>query len=250
MGSNADVKLYDNFGVGYTAEDGKSVDVQGIAVVYNTTYELFPRFTSDIVYLDNSVAVSVGDLGMSTFSSTSAVDFTGADAIEAYWATVTADGKITFNRIYKVPANTGLLLRNATGKEEAVAAINIAKLSADDENLEGVTGNALVAVDTEIAELATDGGQYTNYILNKVEGNVGFFRANNKKVAAGKAYLQVPFSLARSSFSISFDNETTTAIESVAASLQHGQVYDLQGRRVAQPQKGLYIVNGKKMVIR
>ena len=40
-----------------------------------------------------------------------------------------------------------------------------------------------------------------------------------------------------------------TAIESVAANRQQApQVYDLQGRRVAQPRRGLYIVNGKKRV--
>ena len=40
----------------------------------------------------------------------------------------------------------------------------------------------------------------------------------------------------------------TTAIQSVAAQQQAEAVYDLQGRRVAQPVKGLYIMNGKKVV--
>ena len=223
------------------------VQVQGV----NDDLDIATDWTESTMFSTPAVvAVAVGNLGLSTFCCTSAVDFTGVDAIEAYWATVTADGKITFNRIYKVPANTGLLLRNATGAEEAVAAINIAKLSDDDESLEDVTGNALVGANEEIASLPTDGGLYTNYILNKVNGNVGFFRANNQKVPAGRAYLQVPASLARSSFSISFDGGATTAIKSVEASQQQGQVYDLQGRRVAQPLKGLYIVDGKKMVIR
>jgi len=69
-------------------------------------------------------------------------------------------------------------------------------------------------------------------------------------VPAGRAYLQVPASLARSSFSISFDGGATTVIKSVDASLQHGQVYDLQGRRVARPAKGLYIVDGKKVMFK
>ncbi len=47
-----------------------------------------------------------------------------------------------------------------------------------------------------------------------------------------------------------FDGETT-AVQSVAVSQQQAeQVYDLQGRRVSQPQKGLYIVNGKKIVVK
>ena len=30
----------------------------------------------------------------------------------------------------------------------------------------------------------------------------------------------------------------------------HNEYFDLQGRKVAQPQKGLYIVNGKKVIIK
>ena len=37
---------------------------------------------------------------------------------------------------------------------------------------------------------------------------------------------------------------------SLIASMDNNGYYDLQGRRVAQPAKGLYIVNGKKMVIK
>lgn len=106
-----------------TPETTYEVQVQGI----NDDLDIATDWTESTMFSTPAVvAVAVGNLGLSTFCCTSAVDFTGVDAIEAYWATVTADGKITFNRIYKVPANTGLLLRNATGAEEAVAAINIA----------------------------------------------------------------------------------------------------------------------------
>ena len=246
VGTNSDIQLYDNFSVGYTVNTDEAVDVSGIATVYNTTYELFPRFVEDIVYLDNSVAVSIGEAGMATFSSTKALDFTGVDAIAAYTAKATSDGKITFTRIYKVPANTGLLLRNALGEAEgAVAAVNVPVATV----ATAVSDNNLIAVDTEIASLPSTDGTKANYILNKVNGNLGFYRAADKKVAAGKAYLQIDTSEARSFFAISFDDEAT-GISSVKVSQSAGQVYDLQGRHVAQPTKGLYIVNGKKVIIK
>jgi hypothetical protein len=52
---------------------------------------------------------------------------------------------------------------------------------------------------------------------------------------------------------IVLDDEDVTAIECVAKdqhSIANGQFFDLQGRKVAQPTKGLYIVNGKKVVIK
>ena len=50
------------------------------------------------------------------------------------------------------------------------------------------------------------------------------------------------------------DGVETTGIESLTPSLSEGEgvkaVYDLQGRKVANPSRGLYIINGKKVVIK
>ena len=246
VGESSDIQLYDGLHIGVSFDEGNA-DVQGIATVYNTTYELFPRYESDIVYLDNAVAVEIGTAGMATFSCDKALDFTGVDAIAAYTATVTTEGKITFTRIYEVPANTGLLLRNAQGEDKgAVAAVNVPVIA----SAAAVAENALVAVDTEIAQLATETTGYVNYILNKVNGNLGFYKANNQKVAAGKAYLQVSATTARASFAISFDDETTGIATVENASVLNENYYNLNGQRIVAPQKGLYIVNGKKVVLK
>ena len=188
VGDDADIQLFDNFHVGYTVTTGKAVDVQGIAVVYNTTYELFPRVAEDIVYLDNAVAVSIGEAGLATFCSDKALDFSAVDAIEVYIATL--DGQnITFTQIHKVPAETGVLLRNALGEGSAVAAINVPVLSGD---ADAVTDNALVGTLVEIPSLASQTENGYNYILNNGSKGIGFYKANNQKVAAGKAYLQAP----------------------------------------------------------
>ena len=88
------------------------------------------------------------------------------------------------------------------------------------------------------------------YVLNKKDGTgVGFYRlSSGGTIGANKAYLTYSGTLAREFFL--FDE--ATGIEAI----DNGQltidnvVYDLQGRRVAQPAKGLYIVNGKKVIIK
>lgn len=72
-------------------------------------------------------------------------------------------------------------------------------------------------------------------------------------LAANKAYLKIPEGTLARALSIVFDDEQeTTAIKSVApkAVAKDNIYYDLQGRQVAQPTKGLYIVNGKKVFIK
>jgi hypothetical protein len=75
---------------------------------------------------------------------------------------------------------------------------------------------------------------------------VGFYQANNNVVATSKAYLQTTVAAAR--IAINFDDETT-GINNVNVN-HNDNCYDLQGRRVAQPKKGLYIQNGKKLIIK
>ena len=97
------------------------------------------------------------------------------------------------------------------------------------------------------AETVADG---TQYILADGEDGVGFYRAaSGSTIAARKAYLEI--SAAANFLSFSFDDETT-GIEKVenAAVNANGTMFNLAGQRVAQPTKGLYIVNGKKVVVK
>lgn len=88
------------------------------------------------------------------------------------------------------------------------------------------------------------------YILAKPEGkDVAFYsvKLNEGKFTNGanKAYLPV---VGSSAARISFDFGTETAIESVESVENNAVVYDLAGRRVQGAQKGIFIVNGKKVI--
>lgn len=186
------------------------------------------------------VAISISDAGLATFASDVALDFSGATGVEAYIAKESA-GAITLTKVTKVPANTGVLLRSTSGS--AVAKDVPVAATTDD-----VTGNIFVRGND--AAVATDAGAgKTNYVLGKKSGVVGFYKANGAVVNTDKAYLQTTIAAARIDFN--FDNEDATAIETVKAqNAENGEFFDLQGRKVANPTKGLYIVNGKKVIIK
>ena len=92
----------------------------------------------------------------------------------------------------------------------------------------------------------------THYALGVVGGVVGFVKVKSGvTIPSGKPYLVIP-SVGPSREFIGFDDETTSIDASLVNSEKKlvADVFDLQGRRVAQPTKGLYIVNGKKVMIK
>ena len=193
-------------------------------------------------------AVSISAAGMATFCSENALDFTAVDAIHAYYVNVDNSGNLTFTRIRKIPANTGVLLRNAQGEDQgAVAAINVPVLSGEAES---VKGNAFVAVLEEIEHLASKADGFNNYILNKKDGRLGFYHANNQKVGAGKAYLKIDESIQARDF-FGFNEGEATGIENVNhETTTNGRCYNLNGQQVSANYKGIVIVNGKKTIVK
>lgn len=191
--------------------------------------------------------VSVGSTGFATFSSTYALDFTNVEKIYAYIAVV-ENGEVTYKRIRKVPANTGLLLRNPA-ETSATAKVPVIASTETPESTEDTEGNRFVAVSETITALATAGDGVINYILNNGSKGVGFYRANNQKVAAGRAYLTLDKTTLVKA--LVFDEDDATGIAEVESFDEGTQAtYNLAGQRVParSAQKGIYIVNGKKII--
>ena len=89
------------------------------------------------------------------------------------------------------------------------------------------------------------------YVLNNGDNGLGFYKlSKNGTIEANKAYLTYSGGVGAREF-IGFDDDATRIeMPMVESSDADAVVYDLQGRRVAQPTKGLYIVNGKKVIIK
>lgn len=185
--------------------------------------------------------VKIGSAGMATYYTDAALDYTGLTDMYAYTATVSGDA-ITFTHINKVPASQGVLLRNPAEAEttQLVPVVN--------GEAETVTENKFKGTLTDMAALT--GENY--YILNNGANGLGFYKVKStgSKVAAHRAYLDASGVSARTFISV--DGDTTTGIEAIenVQDVLNGNIFDLQGRRVNVPTKGLYIMNGKKVLFK
>lgn len=181
--------------------------------------------------IETVTATISSSTGYATFCSDKDLDFSTVKTLKAYIAKEVADNEVKMVRVSKtVAAGTGLVLKGATA-EIPVAETGI---SYSDNLLVGVLGG-----ETTI-------NSSNQYVLVDKDGTAKFAdtAGNAANVPVGKAYLEVT-SGSRILF-FSFDDDAT-AISSV--NMQAKQtVYNLKGLRVENSQRGLYIVNGKKVI--
>ena len=179
--------------------------------------------------------INLNASGYATLSAYYPVEVSGANA---YTATLDFENsKITCAEITggQVPAGAGVLLYGDPNAEVTLTPIaTAAALGSND--LKGTT--------KADGTLATKGSD--NYYV--LSGDT-FKKFTGDAFGANKAYFEVAAGASPARLAIVFDDETT-GIKSVSngQSTMNNVVYDLQGRRVAQPTKGLYIVNGKKVI--
>ena len=116
-----------------------------------------------------------------------------------------------------------------------------------------LSGNMLFGYSTTTAksDVATQHTGSSVYALAKKDAGVGFYNYVGNNYRAGKAYLKVRASGARSFYSIFDEDNAETGINTIEteeAAPADAPVYDLSGRRVQSAKSGLYIVNGQKVI--
>lgn len=199
-----------------------------------------------------------------------AIDVTAnaGDAADEYWATYynsvlgyTADANTT---VYQAKVNgttTGVVLTEVTSKEIPAGQGVVLKSSSSTITLTPATttvtysDNQLLGTD---AALATPANAYclSKETSGKARG-VGFYlytSSDGATIPANRAYLVVSGGPSESRGFLGFDeDDNTTGIGLPEAVVIEGDgpVFDLSGRQVmGQPQKGIYVKNGKKFVIK
>ena len=179
-------------------------------------------------------AISVDSKGYTTLCANVPLDFTNATS-KAYKATVEGN-TVKMTKVTKVPAGEGSVIK---GEAE-----NIPVLSGEADDM---SDNELVGV-----LVATTVEANTVSVLSTVNDVEGFYKFSGTTIPAGKAYLPVVASDG-ARMSIAFDEESgTTGVEEFknSGTEELKSYYNLAGQRVAQPTKGLYIVNGKKVLVK
>jgi len=190
------------------------------------------------------VEVPVTTYGWATFNSDSPLDLTNVDF--AYKVTGVSGSAVTIEAVTEaVEANTPLLIKGTTGSAVTLS-IPIAASGSDISST-----NKLIAVTadgTEVSKAAVG----TNYVLAVQSEKAVFAPIDGTEATLnkGQAYLALPEVTEARALFIDFEGETTGISNVEGSKLNVEGYYNLAGQRVAQPTKGLYIVNGKKVVVK
>lgn len=194
----------------------------------------------DFIYIQRTgdETVSVSAAGYATYATKYNVEVPDNNDVEVMTVTVNKDNSsITLHEVAAntvIPANTGILVKAAKGD------YNFAVTSKEGTPLEN---NNLIAATEPVK---SDGATF--FALTKMDTKVGFAVVKEGvNIPAGKAYLKVPAASTAKFFGL--DGEAT-GINSVKTANADGAYYTLEGVKTTKPVKGLYIHNGKKIIVK
>ena len=191
----------------------------------------------DLVYIVKTGEVAtIPTSGYGTIASAYALDCANLPAgLKAYQVTELTKETVTLEEVTEaVAAGTGLILKGTAGETYNIpVAATGTDISATNKLQAAVTATAVEANETYILQ----GGQF-----HKVTAA--------STIPAGKAYLLYgDLSMARD-LTLTFGDATGIGATLKNKEIENKEVYNLKGQRVAQPTKGLYIQNGKKVIVK
>ena len=138
-----------------------------------------------------------------------------------------------------VPAYTAVLLEDEQNRANIELTIVNTTAKITDNDLEG----------TLTATTINDVDKSKYYVLGHGSNHIGFYHPNSTTLKANAAYIYVEDGAA----ALSIRREGATDIEEEEVAIDNEQsaiIYDLMGRRVENPTRGLYIINGKKVFVK
>lgn len=134
----------------------------------------------------------------------------------------------------KIPAETAVILQGEAGNYTFTT--TTADTFDSDNNLEGTIGGKASTADAILT-------------LQNYNDKIGLFNYTGATLQGFKAYLDKT-NLESNVHGLTFEFDTETAIQGISLDEQSGAIYNLAGQRVQKATKGLYIVNGKKVLVK
>ena len=207
------------------------------------------------------VVVKITDVGYATLFVDNA-DITVPAGVTAYTAVITDNTDngsqyLTLNPVDgTIPVSTPVILKGAEGIYEFTVpgtetTIPDGALGLYNDEVDG--SQALVKAFAEPIEnnvlkgAADDIDAAGKYVLAKPEGEpVCFYQADKGTIKAGKAYLELASDV--KAFYFLFPGDDPTGIANIEKAIENGAIYNLAGQRVNKAQKGIFIMNGKKVL--
>lgn len=250
----------------YYLKEGTFKRVNGYANIGNGKgYLQLPDVPADEKAGSAAVSITLSSTGKSTLCSDVDLDFSGVECLTAYVVTGYDKGTKTFwmNRVIEASAGTPLYL---VGSASTAYSIPTKGVQTDFENM--LVGN-LSGSSIRVEESAEGGDGEALRNLYLKDGTFKLVKGY-ASIGNGKCYLQAPSAVVAAmargmedpdfSFILSdeltsmsfsdFDDEATGIMSVEKANAPSDAIYDLQGRRVAAPRKGIYIKGGRKVVLK
>jgi hypothetical protein len=190
----------------------------------------------------SNIAATASAYKWSTFVSDKPLTFDGLDGIEAYIVTDHSEANLVKTQMTgTVPANTPLLIKGTASTTYYIPMAGGSTTDVDSNKLKAGNGSAVTYEEGK-----------TKYVLGIKSEKATFLKivGTPATVPVGKAYLEFDEDIAAPT--LSFDTDNTTGIDEVRNQKEDVRVecYNLNGQRVVNPTKGLYIVNGKKVILK
>ncbi len=179
--------------------------------------------------------LSINDNGWGTYCTGRDLDVSLTSGLTAYQVTGVNSGKATLTAITEVPASAGFLVNGEAGTYE---------LKASYVPVEGLPENLLTGTISPTAAPAN------SYVMATKNSKTGFYPAGSTlTIPAHKAYLT--YNGGSSVRMISLDDEDATGIDTMeSVTSDNESFYTLQGTKAGSLRSGLYIKNGKLIIIK
>lgn len=219
------------------------------ATIKATADELTLTFTADQnrFFLDeirladptdlNTASVTIPASGWASYCCEYPIEFTDNGDVKAYAVTKVSGNKATLTQVTgTIKGGVPLFINGAAGEHPLTVAEHSTN-EVDGNLLKGTLSPTYVVGETSEA---------INYGLKSGE----LHAIVSGTMPAGKAYLPIAKNVAPAGSKLSLVFEDATGINQYQNIQADGIFYDLQGRRVGNPQKGIYVRNGKKVVIK
>lgn len=166
------------------------------------------------------------------------------EGVKAYAGTVSNGSvKLTEYANGVIPANKGVLLVSDNATSATFTLANDDDVTTIDNDLKGVNA---------VTELTNVENSEQVRIFSTKDGVVGFYKPNSNitSLAANKAYVMAPAT--EGALALNFDGNVTgiNSVSDNVAMPNNVEIYDLAGRRVSHAVKGVYVVNGKKIIVK
>ena len=180
--------------------------------------------------------------------------------VEAYIVTVAKGEKATVSGIVSeigvnvIPANQGVVLVSETAASTATLALgkNVI-ISEEDLAMANVFCDGNILSGTNPRKPIEESAKSNYYIFGNGGNGVGFYHPNSTTLKENRAYLPASAVTASGSvngFKLDFGGVNTGIEAVIQADEANATYYDLSGRRVIRPAKGIYVKNGRKVYVK